>query len=133
MEICKDPELYVPSFNLDGMLDGVPARAKTWCPSFISFSISKERAVVNSNFPVGGQGNFYVCERMAPPCPRPSHLRTVLPRNTCLLQLKPVQIESPGSGASLQMPHYSTIFIPHLSDGCGGLGMLQPRKAGPWP
>lgn len=31
------------------------------------------------------------------------------------------------------MLHYSTIFIPHLSNGYDSLGMLQPGKAVPWP
>lgn len=31
------------------------------------------------------------------------------------------------------MSHYSTIFIPHLSDGRDSLGMLLPGKAVSWP
>lgn len=95
---------------------------------YFSFPISKTRAVFNSNFPAEGKGNFHVWKNGTP-----SHLRTLLPRNTCLLQLKPVQTESPGSGASLQMLHYSTIFITHLSTGYDSLGRLQPRKPVPWP
>lgn len=47
------------------------SRSQNLVPYFyFSFSISKEKAVVNSNFPAGrGMGDFLVCERMAPPQP----------------------------------------------------------------
>lgn len=57
---------------------------------YFYFPISKARAVFNSIFSAEGKGNFHVWKNGTP-----SHLRTRLPSNTCLLQLKPVQTESP--------------------------------------
>lgn len=47
------------------------SRSQNLVPYFyFSFSISKEKAVVNSNFPAGrGMGDFLMCERMVPPQP----------------------------------------------------------------
>lgn len=100
------------SFIIDYMFHGNPVGTKTWCHIFISlFSISKEKAVVNSNFPAGrGKGELFMCVEEWHP---PSHLRTVPPRNTCLLQLKPVQKESWGSEAcSSNVPPFYNIYSP---------------------
>lgn len=98
---------------------------------YFSFSISKEKAVVNSNFPAGrGKGNFLcVWKNGTPPATRGQFLPgTPVCSNWSLSKLSPGDQE-----LALQMSHHSTIFIPHLSDGRESLGMLQPGKAVSWP
>lgn len=89
--------------------------------------------MVNSDFPAGRKkGNFYVCEGMAHP--QPSEDSSSQEHLLAPIEVYPNRV--PGSGASLPMPHNPTIFIPHLSDACDSLGMLQPGKdalALTWP
>lgn len=88
------------------------SRSQNLVPYFyFAFPISKEKAVVNSNFPAGRRkGDFlYVWKNGAPP----SHLSKVPPRSTCLLQLMLLQIESWGSGAcSSNGPPSYNIYSP---------------------
>lgn len=96
------------------------------CLFDFSFSISKERVVVNSDFPAGwGKGNFYVCERMA----HPSHLRRALPRNTCLLHLKSVQTTFPDQELLFQCPAslqylFPTCLMPLIAWECSSQGKM---------
>lgn len=113
VECYQDVSLHnFSSFILHCMLRGSLARAKTWCHIFISlFPFQKEKLQLILIFlQAQGRRTFYVCERMAHP---PSHMRTVPPRNTCLLQLMPVQIESWGSGdCSSNGPPFYNIHSP---------------------
>lgn len=109
------------------------SRSQNLVPYFyFAFPISKEKAVVNSNFPAGRRkGDFlYVWKNGAPPVTWAKFLPGApVCFNWCFSKL------SPGDQAlALQMAHHPTIFIPHLSDGRDGLGKLQPGKAvsRPW-
>lgn len=103
-------------------------------PQFeFSFSISKERVAVNSDFPTSREKrNFCVYESMAHP--QPSEDSSSQEHLFAPIEVCPNRV--PGPGASLPMPRNSTIFIPHLSDACDSLGMLQPGKVAlalAWP
>lgn len=105
---------FSPSTQTERFI-GTLMQPKSGAILYFSFSISKERAVVNSAFPTGrGEGTFYVCERMAHPQPSEDSFaqeHLFAPTEVC-----PNRV--PGSGASPPIPHYPTIFIPHLSDAC---------------
>lgn len=120
----------VLSFNLDCKLRRNSDGAKISCHSLISLFPfqKKEWQLILRFLQAEGRGTF-MCERMAHP--QPSEDSSSQEHLFALIEVCPNRV--PGSGASLPMPHYSTIFIPHLSDACDSLGVLQPGKDVPWP
>lgn len=110
--------------------------AKIWCHSLISLFPfqKKELQLILLFLQAEGRGTF-MCVRG---WHTPSHLRTALPRNTCLRQLKSVQTKSPDQellfrGPAILQYLFPTCLVPVIAWECSSQGWmcLGPDMAKP--